>query len=260
MRRRGAAAWLAMHHGNVAASRRVRPAEPSWTFQGTTFLRSDGLAGSYAEAATSALARVVFPGTGAPVATVSMWVTPTAWSSGKTLLDVSDDGAPRAQISTNDDFGTTALLANAAGTSDSASGGTEAATLHVVLVADGTDFTLYENGVNAYFDISLPAEPYAAVDLFRLFADYAGAQRVAADIRSLAVFGRALSSGEVAALYAGDYTLDLRTVSGAYDGATNGPEHWYPADGDTGTTVTDRGSVGGCNLNLHGGMTIEVDP
>ncbi len=48
----------------------------------------------------------------------------------------------------------------------------------------------------------------------------------------------------------------IRTNVGAYTGG--GPEHWWPADGDSGTTVTDRGSVGGCNLTLHGGVTIEA--
>jgi hypothetical protein len=43
---------------------------------------------------------------------------------------------------------------------------------------------------------------------------------------------------------------------GAYTGG--GPAHWWPGDGDSGATVTDRGSVGTCNLALHGGVTIEV--
>ena len=58
---------------------------------------------------------------------------------------------------------------------------------------------------------------------------------------------------ELAELHTLGPTHDLREASGDYLGDV---AHWWPADGDSGTTVTDRGLVGGCNLTLNGNVTI----
>jgi len=226
----------------------------SWTHTGTHYLSSDG---SYADAATSAAARVCFSGTGAPTFTFAAWITPTAYTSGQHAMQVSDDGAPSAALRVNTAAGFVGALANAAGTSDSVTGDQSGA-VHVALVCNGSTAVLYENGVSKG-SVSLPATPYASVDAFTLFADYAHANRMAGDIRSPAIWDRALSGDEVVSL-ALDASPghDLREQYVDYLGSGQaGPVHWWPADGDSGTTVTDRGSVGGCNLTLHGGVTIK---
>lgn len=251
----------------TAIVKRPAASEPAWDgFLGTTFLRSDGMAGSYADAATSALARSAFPSTSAPVFTVSCWAA-FATASTDCLFDVSDDGSPSMALKAYNDGDPSTLYTSLQDAGVNATGSEYfadySAFSHLAVVSDGATVTLYVAGVAVGTPGDISAfGPYAAVDAFTLFANYAHALNAAGDIAQLAVWGRALSALEVADLYASGRAFDLRTLGDNedYDGTTGGPPHWYPGDGDTGTTITDRGSAGNCNLTLHGGVSIEVDP
>lgn len=242
----------------AAATRRRRAPAASWTHTGTHYLSSDGASGSYADAATSAAARVVFPSTAAPVVTFAAWVRAATAGVQRVVWDVSDDGHPRWYLSTDPGDVCVGDVVNDAGGSGP---GLEAAAPvpavwgHVCWVLNGADpgeFLI--DGVSQGATSGLVGA-FAGVDAFTLFADYAHASRLAGDIRDPAVWDRALSAAEVAALHTAGVGHDLREAVGAYTGG--GPAHWWPADGDSGTTVTDRGSVGTCPLTLHGGVTIE---
>ncbi len=255
-------AALASHlHGqHAAACRRRRTAAP-WTHTGTHYLSSDGAAGSYADAVTSAAARVFLDGAGPDAATVAMWARPT---SGGYIYDITDDGNPGLRGPTadgdewapewRDDAGS-----NVGATRYSLAGGSWH---HIAVSITPTGATFFLDGLDGGAgEQSTTGYTFAtAANAFTLFADFAHANRLAGDIRSPAIWARALSSDELLSL-ASDTTPahDLRLQATDYLGSGQaGPVHWWPADGDSGTTVTDRGSVGTCNLALHGGVTIEV--
>jgi hypothetical protein len=246
----------AVHAGQMGYATMMQPRRsgpPPWVHTGLTQLVSDGASGSYAEAATNAAARVVFPGGALGVFTFSAWISPerndayvAAWIAGETSarLFVNQDSDPHdtaviALPGMLGEIGAYALI----------DGGD-----HIVATFDGTTAALYCNGSSVGTNDPDPGD-YAEGDTFRMFwalvADvYLG------PIRTPALYARALSAGEVAALHTAGPTHDLRANVGAYTGG--GPDHWWPGDGDAGTTVTDRGLVGGCNLTLHGGVTIEA--
>lgn len=243
--------------GVAAACRRKRP-DAEWAFTGTHYLSSTGAAGAYASAATTAAARVCFTGTGKPTFTFAAWYRTNNIAG--FVFDASDDGAPSARIICATDTPSTITIA---GVIDDAADAAILALdaypdassfIHIALVADGTDAKFYISGVDA--DTATLATTYASVDAFTLFADCAHANLLAGDLRSVALWDRALSAAEVAALNTAGAGHDLSTNVGAYTGG--GPVHWWPADGDTAPTVTDRGSVGTCNLTLGAGVTIEV--
>lgn len=229
----------------------------AWTFAGNTYLSSDGASGSYADAATTAAARVCFTGTGKPTFTFAAWYRTNNIAGA--MFCASDDGAPSAVIWAAADTASTVDIygelkdAGGANVLGVESFPDASSFIHIALVADGADAKVYINGVET--DTATLATTYANVDALTLFADYAHANRLAGDIRSPAVWNRALAANEVAALHTAGAAHDLREDVGNYTGG--GPEHWWPGDGDSGTTVTDRGSVGTCALTLHGGVTIE---
>lgn len=230
-----------------------KPAVSSFSYLGNRYLTSDGLAGSYADAATSAAARVVFGGASAPTCTVSFWAQSTGVASQSFYIDVSDDGAPRLSALTLDNDELDTLISD---TSTPLSGSTAyslaaAGWHHVAYVSTAGDVEVFLDGVGS--GASSNTGTWSTVDALTLFADYAHANRLAGSLRNVCIYSSALSAGNVSSLYGLGETGDPRTAAG-------GPTHWWPGDGDSGTTITDRGSAGTCNLTLHGGVTIGTDP
>lgn len=254
---------LAARRGKIARATRRRAS--GWAFTGTTYLASDGASGSYAEAATNAAARVFLPGSVLGTGTFVCWVRKSAaavayimysHASGGAivglLISTASSGTMRGIIS--DDAAST-LLASHTGIGAELDGVTWSLCA-VRVVHDSSDvLTSRFEGAGTDATDGTPGA-YAAATGMRLFATPSNTSRLAGDIRSPAVFSRALSDAELAELHALGPTHDLRVASGDYSGG--GPAHWWPGDGDSGTTVTDRGSVGGCNLTLNGGVTLEA--
>lgn len=224
------------------APMRRAAAAPSWGgFTGTHWLTSDGLAGSYADAATNAAARVVFPGASIGTFTFAGWIRNLS-GVGPFAGDTSDS---QPSISFYDDGNIEIDLTDTTMVIGTITGGATpiASWTHVALVCDGSTLAYYENGVATGTPITISGT-YAAADSLQLTRSLN-----ACDTRSPAIWSSALSAGQVAALYALGVAGDPRTIA-------SGPVHWWPADGDSGTTITDRGSAGTCNLTLHGGVTI----
>lgn len=230
-----------------AAFTALYAAAASWTHTGTHYLSSDGASGSYADAATSAAAAIILTVAGSDY-TLGMWLRFDGPTSGGAVEAASSGAAVRAGVVAFDD-GEDAIT----GDWGDAYGVDYSTMRHVMLVASGGVLALHVDADGGASSGVVTAGA-AGVSL-TLFARAGPLQPLACDIRDFAIWDRALSSAEVAALHTAGAGHDLSEDVGAYTGG--GPAHWWPADGDTGTTVTDRGSVGGCNLTLHGGVTIE---
>lgn len=239
-----------------------RAAASSFSYTGNRYLTSTGAAGSYADAATSAAARVVFPGATLGTYTVAFWAkwSLTSPTSPVRVFEVSDDAQPRVGLYAFDD-GAPGFGADAYDAGGSLFGGGtdiyESTTPwhHYAITCNGSNaFVLYSNGAAVdTFDPSAGAYTYAAVDALTLFGRYDHSLPLTGSMRQPAIWSSALSGANVSALYALGTTGDPRTIGA-------GPVHWWPADGDTSPTITDRGSVGTCNLTLHGGVSIGTDP
>lgn len=245
-----------------AAACRRRRTEAPFVFTGTHYLTSDGSAGSYAEAATNAAARLFLPGSTLGTATFVCWVRKTVTTTHSLLTVHEGTGAPRIQrVFTTAGSGTlsAAALDDASSTlsADQASIGSVFDGVAWVLVAIGvttdTSDRIKSAVAGSVSANSVAARAYASRDRFRLFIGTSTTPRMVGDIRSPGILPRYSSDLELAALHTLGPTHDLRVASGDYLGDV---AHWWPADGDTGATVTDRGVVGGCNLNLNGNVTI----
>jgi hypothetical protein len=250
------------------------PGPAPWAFTGTTALVSDGEAGSYAESATNAAARLFYTAANQlGAATFLAWVR-VAWP---------DDGIHRALASwgltSGNPRGTVRVSASPSLVNNQVdnAGGTQSATKgSITSFFDGVVWTLVAATVErttadvssiTYNDVAFTStsdvlpDAHTAGEVFRIGARNYGATRIEAENcpgawRQPAVLGRVITAAEVAALYAAGPTHDIREAVGDYTGPgeTYG---WWPGDGETGTTVTDRGTLG-CNLTLHGGVTIEA--
>lgn len=235
--------------GNRLANAR-RPSSPAWACAGTAPLVSDGMSGSYLEAATNAAARVVFPGGGVGPFTFSAWISPE--SSDALIFGVSVDDTQTLLVRTlfdsapHDSVSAYLISPSNDAASPTAFGGVGSPS-HIAIVSDGVDILLYLDGALADSQ-PLPVDTYAAKDACRLFAG-GPADPLAGSIRSPAVYSAALDVSGIGDIYAGGVDFDLSSL------ATK-PAHWWPALGDTLPTIVDRGLVGGCNLTASGGISI----
>lgn len=197
-------------HGDVASA----------TEDGYSYLTSPGGAGDYADANTPVAARVVFPGPSDLAAwTVSFWIREAdAFVAGRCYAYVGDGATPFLVVTQADDFGFGAQLDSDGSASDvglqGAAGGT--GWNHILLTSDGAIFRAYENGAST--GSSAVPGTYAAVDDLQLFLS-SFTDPFGGDIRAPAIFSRALSAAEVAALYAAGPGHDLTTATGAYSAA-----------------------------------------
>lgn len=236
-------------HGMRASTTAIVRRSSAWSFTGTSYLTSDGSAGAYAEAVNATAALVMRPGPTLATSSFIAWARDGALATTRVLtvagnapilyLRTTRVGAspPTAELFDVTDF-------------DGINWVLVAVTLAIGATADCTVHVSNKTAVTAG---GSPPGAYAAATGMRLFADYSDAQRLSGAIRSPAVFARALSVAEIAELHTLGPTHDLRVASGDFLGDV---AHWWPADGDSGTTVTDRGLVGGCNLTLNGNVTI----
>jgi uncharacterized protein YmfQ (DUF2313 family) len=217
------------------------------------YLSSPGGAGDYAEASTTIAARTLFPGGGIGPASVVFWIR--AHTSGSFLASVTDDNGTRLNITASTDPLISASF-NGVDAFCAAEDIGYAIPEHVCITHDGTTAAFYLDGVEQVgFDPG--AQDWSTtgtVDTFRLFARGSDAANpAAAEIAAPAIFDRALSAGEVAALHAAGSTHDLLTTTGAY--ATADPVILWDGP-DAGGYVANRGSGGVCNLTLVGDVTV----
>lgn len=246
----------------LLAQRVARPGSsaPPWTFAGTAPLVSDGMTGSYLEAATNAAARVVFPGAVFGSFTLSAWISPERNDtpvfgvgdsvSQSLFIGVLEDSAPHDSMQCGlSNFPEAGVSLNAFGVLTSGD--------HIAVTCDGSDIALYVNGSLAETK-AVPLGTPVAQDLFRLMA-FGSSDVWLGTIRSPAIFDRALT-GDVAAICGAGPDWDLRVPFEEYLDPMfypgDPPAHWWPALGDTLPAVIDRGLVGGCNLTANGGITI----
>lgn len=214
-----------------------------------------GGASDYASASTNVAARLIFPGGGIGTFTVLMWVKQQTanglnlWSCGAYLGDwiysiaagraeqdvsVTDGGVPSADAY--------ALLPDS-----------DAWALYAV-TCDGSTVRAYGDGVESSSDVV--AGNYAAADAFVLFS--IGADSAASGVppgeegslSNIAIFDRALTAAEIAALYDAGESHDYQRPYGADWGGELPPVYWCtePIDG----AVLNVGSGGVCALNLNG--------
>lgn len=233
-----------------------------WRFTGTSYLTSTGASGSYAVAADDAAALVVLTGSALGAGTFLAWVQDGAVANTIVMRAYAASGNAYATLRLSSttvvgDFRDDASVQTSVSISNTSKFGADVWTLCAVTFSPGAS-----DVVRAYCADITPgngtdATPgtYGAGGSVYLFATNDNLSRLSGKVRSPAIFDRVISDAEFAELHALGPTHDLRVASGNYTGA--GPVHWWPADGDSGTTVTDRGSVGGCNLTLNGGVTIE---
>ena len=216
----------------------------------TSYYSSPGGAGDYAEASSNVAARVVFPGASAPVASMVCW----ARNCANNFMRARDtDNQPI--IVMYPDSTLAVDIADAAGGSASSyapvSDPAGASWVLCAAVTDGANLTTYGDA-DAGTPGALPGGAWSAADEFAaLIASSAG------DIRNIMLIDRALTAGEVAALYAAGPTHNPLAGTGAWAGGQSIPVLWCtPA---VGGVVANSGDGGACNLVLSGAVTSEVD-
>jgi hypothetical protein len=219
--------------------------------EGSAYYSSPGGAGDYAEASSNVAARVVFPGASAPVCTVAFWAQNTTVSS-VFVGDTTDtrpiiecNAAGGFDVSVRDNVAAAASVWNDA---DPASATWE----HFAVTCDGTDCIAYGAG-SAGTPVAI-AGTYAAADEFFALRSLG----CPGDVRNIMVIDRALTAGEVAALYAAGPTHNPLNGTGAWAAGQSIPVIWCtPA---VGGRVVNSGDGGTCDLVLAGNATSEVDP
>lgn len=243
----------------VAATRRRAS---GWSFTGTTCLLGDGASGSYAESVNAAAATIILPGTVLGTGSMLCWLYDTMMATSVVMNAAAAVSARYARMQTTSSTLRAVISDDAASTQTASIASADAKIEAGYALCVCTFEHAASDTIKAYCDDLTPAEAvdaspgaYTAATKLRLFATHVDSAYLSGRIRSPAVFSRVLSADEVAALVTLGPTHDLRVASGDYLGS---PAHWWPGDGDSGTTVTDRGSVGGCNLTLNGGVTLEA--
>lgn len=239
---------------------------------GFPHLSSTGAAGSYAESANDLAAKVFLPGAVLGTATFLCWVYGAHVAANRYLMAASasiGSSAPHARFqaflgstgvsaSDVDDANASNVATYLNGFSTTDGWRLVVARCHVV-GGDGVAINMIGSGLSSgeVTGLDASADAHTVGAYFRLFSTRAtgGGSLFAGRIANPAVFSRAVTETEQIALAALGPTHDLSVSSGDYNGG--GPDHWWPGTGDSGTTVTDVGSVGGCNLTLNGGVTIE---
>lgn len=242
---------------HAAACRRRRVDVWDGTF-GNAYLTSDGSAGSYAAAATTAPALLFLPG-GSALGTASFvaWVRDAALTGQYMTASAATSGTRNYARVTSTGLSFMARSDNNVVVATATQGSFAPAdwTLIVATMTHGASDVLGISHGGAAQTTATDASPdtFLAGNHFRLFSHQDASSLASADLRSPGVFSRVITDAEIAALHTLGPTHDLRVASGDYLGDV---AHWWPADGDTGTTVTDRGVVGGCDLVLNGAVTI----
>lgn len=241
----------------VLAMMQPRTSGPApWVFTGTSALVSDGLAGSYAEAATPAAARVVFPGGGVGPFTLSGWFSRLGllYIGGiNTKLTIGFSSFGEQDVSCD-----LRSIPSGGGFYSASGGGPGPDLVHIAMTHDGALPRLYIGGsevVGFGSESAWVADQQDALILFARAYDLIG--NVAGSVRSLAEYDIAFSAFGVADLEAGGPDMNLLAYSGETTTEHDAPVHWWPALGDTGGVVIDRGRVGGCDLVLHGGVVLD---
>lgn len=232
-----------------------KPAHTIVTVQPTVFAyySSPGGGGNYAEASTSVAALAVFPGAGAPVASIVFWAR--NMSAGDLRIgDAADNPVciiySDAGVTTVDMTSVEANMASAVSASGDMSG---ASWSQVCAVLNGTTITVYGDGV-AGTPVAYPAGTWVACA--DLLIDMIG------DIRNIMVIDRAITADEVAALFAAGETHDVltETVLSATEVWAGGQSipvvlHTPAVAG----SVANSGDGGACSLVLNGDFTSELD-
>lgn len=234
-----------------------------WVFGGTAAIVSDGTPGSYAESATDAFARMVFPGGTIASFTVAGWVSSPG--GGSQFIGIGDaDLTPSLAVFAEGDIVSTGLSDDAVGVGTYVVADPMSGLVHVAVTYDGEFLRFYGNGVSEG-PVPFASGAAAAQATTRLLSriDQLGDGQPGS-VRSLAAWPmRLLGPDSFLALTAAgpDHNLFLPYYDEDHDSHYNesgneSPSHWYPAKGDNPSAIIDRGLVGGCNLVGHGGITI----
>ncbi|MCC7542456.1 MAG: hypothetical protein IT379_39930 [Deltaproteobacteria bacterium] len=229
------------------------------------YLSSTGAAGSYAQAATNAAARVFLPGTTLGTGSVALWMRGSITAVARIVYVSADLTTSNSRltvyVSTSSGGMVGHLGSNASGSPSVHPTQTGLVPSDWTLIVGTIAHTASDiagisaGGANRTTGTDGSPDTYGAGEYWRLFASNTTTQLWAGGIRSPAVWSRVLSDAEIAELHTLGPMHDLSVSSGDYSGG--GPDHWWEGTGDSGTTVTDVGSVGGCDLTLNGGVTIE---
>lgn len=189
----------------------------------SAYYSSPGGDGEWAKASTPIAARVFFSDAGKPAGTYLCWARRPDTAGTLALVDVihgSDDTL--ARLRWTDDPLLTVEVFNSLGTgatNDIAPPSPGADWHFFALVCDGTTATTYVDG-DQVDSQSLGATPYGICDDFMMFALHATGEAAEGSVRNIAIFDRALSGAEIAALYgsAGAHAHDYRVAVGDWTG------------------------------------------
>lgn len=228
---------------------------------------SPGGAGDYAEASTALAAATIFPGAGVPAEfTLAFWVKRAVTDTFDEFLFEAKTGTPNEALfvylsDPNNDNYFQGFFAG--GDSGSASiyaaypdiSGWAHVVFTVSVSGDGATLSCRINGVEIGADTQTIALD-AVGSSFALLSTATGAAPLDASIRNIHIFDRALTSGEIAALYAAGPTHNIRAATGAWTGGTAVVSWDTPA---VAGVVVNSGTGGACNLVLNGAVTSEVD-
>lgn len=209
----------------------------------TAYYSSPGSGSDYAEASTSVAARVVFPG---PTTTANCTVMCWARDCGSSFLGVGtvpslslySEGNFACQIRSDED---TATSASATADPYASEWG------HFAVTVSGSTLTAYGNGLVGAGTGTI-AGNFSASDLVQ------APPSAPANVCGIAIFSRALSGAEIAAVHAAGVTADIRSVVDATGLAV------YWRDADTAGVVANVGSGGACGLVFNGAVTSETLP
>lgn len=231
--------------------RRPSPPAPSPIVD---YYASPGGAGDYAEASTALATETLFPGAAADNSFAGwFWFDAGAESYGSIFC--TPNAGQFSEVSGSDSY----FGLQGAGNyfeGDAITG----VWVHCVVTFEASGaregWALFVDGV----EVAAPLSGYleGVTGLLSLFAQAPSHNFPAAGrARNIHIFDRALTSGEIAALYAAGETHNVRAASGAWAGET-ALVSWDTAA--VGGVVLNTGSGGTCGLTLNGAVTSEVDP
>ena len=218
---------------------------------------SPGGGGDYASAGSSVAARTMLPGT-TPETTIVFWAQATGDGY---LFEASDDGTPslRGRVVDSATGWRTQAYDDTGGNAELDIYPASLATWgHLAFVFDGAELKLYVDGT--YNEGSSAGATWAtATSALTLFADRSQANNVAGALANVAIFARALTADEVAALAAAGRKHDLRKPLGAGTTWAGETPAVYWRDTDTAGAVASVGDGGDCDLELQGSVASTDD-
>lgn len=210
----------------------------------SVYYTSPGGAGDSLTASTNAAARAVFGGAPAQAFTIGCWARNVTGANFMRARD-SDNQPYMAFLSAGEfDLDIYDALGSVGSAYNTAASPYDPSWGLFLAVSDGTTLTIYANGDSASGEttIDLSGMAFAASDIFEAIAP-----SNAGDLCQPFVFSRALSAGEIAAIYAQGPTADIRNVTG--------PAAFLWRDAPSGGAVANVGTGGTCNLTVAGSVT-----